>query len=172
MNEAGNKTLIKVEFIVIAVLLLIFLVWTARRCDRTRAAYGAGPVIGDTTAVNYLDSVDILAPAANPAPPASAISADTLQAGNVQIIRERVTPLYITIDGMNVRQGPGVNYGLIDRLPLDEEVYFLEEVTDSTERINLGDTIVEAPWVKIRTRKGREGWVYGAGVAYYRKKSE
>ncbi len=78
--------------------------------------------------------------------------------------------LFITIDGLNLRKTPDLNGDLIVKLPLFEEVFFLNEVTDSTYQINLGYEVAEEPWVKIRTKKGHEGWVYGAGVHYYKKK--
>ncbi len=79
------------------------------------------------------------------------------------------TKLYVIIDGLNVRSKPGLKSSIIDRLPLHAEVFFLNEVTDSTQQINLGDRIANEPWVKIKTPKGRTGWVYGAGVNYYIK---
>jgi hypothetical protein len=78
--------------------------------------------------------------------------------------------LYITIKNLNMRKTPDLNGDLITKLELFEEVFFLNEVTDSTFQINLGYEIANEPWVKIKTKKGQEGWVYGAGVNYYKKK--
>jgi len=48
---------------------------------------------------------------------------------------------------------------------------FLNEVSDSTDIISLGEGIIaNEPWVKVRHYKGNEGWVYGAGVHYYKMK--
>ncbi len=174
MSEGKPISLVKVEFVIGAVLLVVFLIWGMRSCSRNRAGYTSEESAGmqrDSAALR--DSLDAAAAAANAAAQNQAgISRDTIGGGGVQIVRERVTPLYVTIEGLNVRQGPGVKYGVVDRLPLYEEVYFLHEVTDSTEQIDLGSITPEAPWVKIRTRKGREGWVYGVGVSYYKMKLE
>ncbi|MEL6356311.1 MAG: SH3 domain-containing protein, partial [Bacteroidota bacterium] len=67
------------------------------------------------------------------------------------------------------RKGPGLNYPKIDRLALFTEVEYLNEVTDSTFQINLGEVTPDEPWIKILTPTGKEGWVYGAGVNYYRR---
>jgi hypothetical protein len=56
----------------------------------------------------------------------------------------------------------------VARLPLYEEVFFTGEVTDSLYTIDLGEVTPTAPWVKIRMKDGKEGWVFGAGVSYYK----
>ena len=33
-----------------------------------------------------------------------------------------------------------------------------------------GYEIADEPWVKVQHKRGRIGWVYGAGVNYYKKK--
>ncbi|MEM6397239.1 MAG: SH3 domain-containing protein [Bacteroidota bacterium] len=85
-----------------------------------------------------------------------------------EIVRERYTPLYVCVDFANVRSGPGLNHGKIDRLSLYDEVEFMGEKTDSTYRIDLGEVTPDAPWVKVRTESGKEGWIYGACVHYYK----
>jgi hypothetical protein len=71
---------------------------------------------------------------------------------------------------LKVRKFPGLKEEVIGQLPLYEEVTFMDEVTDSSYQINLGYEIADEPWVKIRTKKGTVGWVYGAGVNYYKQK--
>ena len=55
-------------------------------------------------------------------------------------------------------------------LKLNDEVYFLGETTDFKQKINLGDRIAFDPWIKVRAYTGHEGWVYGAGVHYFKPK--
>lgn len=173
MAEQPPGRLIKIEFIISAVILLGILIWGTQRCNRTYT-----DARGDREQAirqAYLDSLEQRLrdrEAAQPSPTVAATPSatlDTIGGGSMRIIRERLTPLYSTIDGLNVRKGPGINYGLVGRLELFEEVAFLNEVTDSTEQINLGSITPDEPWVKIRTRKGREGWVYGAGVDFYKR---
>lgn len=85
-----------------------------------------------------------------------------------EVVRERYTPLFVCVDFANVRSGPGLNHGKVDRLSLYDEVEFLGEKTDSTFRIDLGEVTPDAPWVKVRTKSGKEGWIYGACVHYYK----
>jgi alpha-D-ribose 1-methylphosphonate 5-triphosphate synthase subunit PhnG len=51
---------------------------------------------------------------------------------------------------------------------LYDKVYFLGEMSDSLETIDLGDITTTEPWVKIVDKSGKKGWVYGAGVDYYK----
>ncbi len=163
-KEAGP--LARIEFIVILVFFVGFIIWATGRCSRTQAHYTE-----EAERVALRDSLEAMPPAEEPAPPSpSAATIDTIGSGPTRIIRERQTPLFVTIEGLNVRRGPGLNYDVIDRLPLYSEVNFLNEVTDSLYTLSLGDITPTEPWVKIRTPKGRAGWVFGAGVSYYKKK--
>ncbi|MGB3800765.1 MAG: hypothetical protein WA952_13200, partial [Lewinella sp.] len=61
---------------------------------------------------------------------------------------------------------------IIGRLGLYEPVTYMNEVTDSLFTINLGEVTPTEPWVKIRLESGKQGWVYGAGVSFYKYKLE
>ncbi len=69
-----------------------------------------------------------------------------------------------------MRRAPDLNDDVVDEFELFEEVFFLDEVTNFTQEINLGKEVANEPWVRIQSRQGRSGWVYGAGVNYYKKK--
>lgn len=78
--------------------------------------------------------------------------------------------LYVTIDGLKVRKEPGLKSETVAKLDLYEPVTFLNKKTDWTQEISLGYEKVTDHWVKIRTESGKEGWVFGAGVHYYKMK--
>ena len=82
------------------------------------------------------------------------------------------TTLYSTINGLNVRVQPSLGAPIIARLDLYEPVTYMNEVTDSLYTIDLGDVTPTEPWVKVRLQDGKLGWVYGAGVRYYKYKLE
>ncbi|NJL77473.1 MAG: SH3 domain-containing protein [Saprospiraceae bacterium] len=83
---------------------------------------------------------------------------------------EKSTPLYVTIEGLNLRIEPNVSAEVIAKLPLFEKVYFLNETTDFKKEIDWGNGLVtNEPWIKIRTENGRSGWVYGVGVHFYKR---
>jgi len=69
-----------------------------------------------------------------------------------------------------MRKQPGLKGELVAQLDLYEQVYFLNQKSEKTEEISLGYEKVTDHWVKVRTKSGREGWVFGAGVHYYKMK--
>ncbi|WP_116108415.1 SH3 domain-containing protein [Lewinella sp. IMCC34191] len=91
---------------------------------------------------------------------------------NRAVVVQKETTLYSTIDGLNVRVQPKLGAPIIGRLGLYEPVTYMNEVTDSLFTINLGDVTPTEPWVKIRLESGKQGWVYGAGVSFYKYKLE
>lgn len=80
--------------------------------------------------------------------------------------------LFVTIDGLKVRKEPGLKSETVAKLALYEPVTFLNKKTEWTQEISLGYEKVTDHWVKIKTRSGKEGWVFGAGVHYYKMKRQ
>jgi len=80
------------------------------------------------------------------------------------------TTLYVTVDGWKVRKEPGLKGDPIELLPLYTPVTFLNQKTEWTQEISLGYEKVTDHWVKIRTPTGKVGWVFGAGLHYYKTK--
>lgn len=185
-----NKTKLnpnRVAFAVLSLLMLVFLIWAVRKCGGDDSQYAM--LAEQKARAHYLDSLqraeDSLAIVGAAQAEAEARAAAIARAATQplpgdsvvmaiapQVIQEEVTRLFVTFDGLNVRSGPGLNYGKIDRLKLFDEVIFLGETTDSSYQINLGEITPDEPWVKIKTASNKEGWVYGAGVSYYKKRLE
>lgn len=80
--------------------------------------------------------------------------------------------LFVTIDGLKVRKEPGLKGESVAELKLYEPVTFLNKKTEWTQEISLGYEKVKDHWVKVRTQSGKEGWVFGAGVHYYKMKRQ
>jgi uncharacterized protein YgiM (DUF1202 family) len=105
------------------------------------------------------------APATTTAPkPAPKPAAPAASGGKAQ------TMLYVTIDQLKMRKEPGLKGKSIGQLDLYEQVYFTGQRTEWTQEISLGVEKVKDRWVKVRTKDGKEGWVFGAGVNYYKEK--
>lgn len=79
-------------------------------------------------------------------------------------------PLFVTIDGLKLRKEPGLKGESIEQLKLNEQVTFLNQKTDWSQEINMGEEKVTDYWVKVRTASGKTGWVFGAGLHYYKMK--
>ena len=174
----------KFEMMLLVIFFASFSIWAITKCNRTKKA------LNPTTTV-VTPSKDTTSVAAstdnNELPP---IIIDSTK--DVQVVTEAQKPtkntnspdkkiqkviidraiLYVTIDGLKLRKGPSLDSVTLQKLPLFEKVYFMDEVTDFKQKINLGRKITEEPWVKIKTKKGRTGWVYGAGVHYYKQKQD
>jgi hypothetical protein len=80
--------------------------------------------------------------------------------------------LYVSLEGLNVRKKPGLKSETVAKLTLYEPVTFLNQKTEWTQEISLGSEKVTDHWVKVRTQSGKEGWVFGAGVHYYKMKRQ
>ncbi|MBI5915044.1 MAG: SH3 domain-containing protein [Bacteroidetes bacterium] len=182
----------KVEYIVIGVLALVFLLWTISKCNahkqgaQTTAAAEARedslanasgkpaattaspqqPATGQTaTATQLAVTTAGETTTAAPAPTQQSQPATTPASKEPQLSK-----LYVTIDKLKVRKSPGLKGELLGELKLFDEVYYMNEVTDSSYQVNLGKEMANEPYVKIKTKRGTIGWVYGAGVHYVKKK--
>ncbi len=161
MGKKKKENLLpKFEIGLLLIFVLTFFIWVVPKCGNNKE------LLPDHQAEEIAQPDSLPPQAANPAH-LSDSSKTLLTEPQPQFTR--YTKLYVIIDGLNVRTKPGLRSSIIDRLPLHSEVFFLNEVTDSTQQINLGDRIANEPWIKIKTPKGRTGWVYGAGVNYYLK---
>lgn len=159
--KKAKGILSSVEFIIILVFFIAFLTWVFPKCkgDGDPLPQPISQVDSLAAVQRLLDSVAAITPEpANPATP------------KVEVRTEVLARLYVTIDGLKVRHEPNLKSDMIVQLPLFEEVYFQDEVTEFKDSISLGYEVAYAPWVKIKTRKGHIGWVYGAGVNFYKEK--
>lgn len=170
-SKKKNGILPRFELLLVGVFFTMILIWGVSRCGSTRQQY-----IEDNGLLDQAEEKkpQFESPAArmDPLPPKDSATLQAPTEERTRTIRERYTPLYITVDGMNVRSQPKLNGSIVTRLKLFDEVIFLNEVTDFQQEVNMGDTTTVAPWVKVKTPNGKVGWVYGAGVNYYKSKLE
>lgn len=185
-SKTNNARL--VPFIIMSLVTLIVLFWAMRQCSQNDGEYAMKAE--ENQRRSYLDSLkklenerllqlkmDSIEKAAKaeamlrartmPLPGDSVV-----RTAPAQVVIQKVTTLYSTIDGLNVRSGPSLKNGVLARIPLYEEVTFLGEVTDSLYEIDLGEVTPKAPWVRVELEDGKKGWVYGAGVSYYKTRLE
>ena len=143
----------RTELIILIVLLSFFVLWAFKQCSDS--------IIDPSLELEDSVAVDTL----------GLLKEESITKGvdTVRIVTE-VTVLYVNIDKLKLRESPNLKGELLEELSLGEKVKFGGEVTDSIYTLNLGSIQVSEPWVKIKTWKGRTGWVYGAGVDYYRRK--
>lgn len=180
MSKQKKSMLPNLEIIIILVFFLGFIIWAASKCSATRDSFADEATTENTSDDYNTDSIYFSMPKPLPQkveePSTTATVSGTTTAtskeGKQTVVTEIIPRLYITIDGLNMRSGPHLDSTVIERLKLFEEVGFTGEYTDSTQKINLGKVVADEPWVKVRSKRGKEGWVYGAGVDYKKKKRE
>jgi len=143
MAKRNRRKFWKPEIIIITVFVICFFIWAI-------AKLGLGTMMSDWFADDSTED-QIVA------------TVDTLQTK-----LDELRPIYVTIDNLNMRTEPTLKSSVLKKLPLHERVYFTGIMSDSTMRINIGRVIADEPWVKIIHEDGTEGWLYGAGVQFYR----
>ncbi|MCB0520669.1 MAG: SH3 domain-containing protein [Lewinellaceae bacterium] len=168
----------KIEYIVIGLFALIFLMWAISKCNahKEQAQEEASTEAREDSLANKAIPTAPTTPAVSQTVATNAV-ADTAQARPSQSAAQPAKPaepqgskLYVTIDKLKLRKAPGLKSETIGELKLFDEVYYMDEVTDSTFEVNLGKEIADEPYVKVKTKFGTIGWVYGAGVHYVKKK--
>ncbi len=192
-----NGLLSRMEVLIVGALLLVFLLWAGSRCKETKVPSqdeAQAQTVADSLAnrkkaeTETTASDDILAKALRKKKEEmdAAAKADSIKKAKAVGVSTPAAPaaststanspargkLYITIDKLKLRSKPGLKSKVLGELPLFSEVYFMEEVTDSIYTLSLGKEVANEPYVKVKTKRGTVGWVYGAGVNYYKKKRE
>lgn len=168
MEETRRAPSPRIEIIIIGVFFLIFTFWAFKKCSNTRNTYIQKELREKQRTAEQDSLKKVLQEKRH---------RDSLALQQAATARQTTTgsnglsKLYVSIDGLKMRKSPDLNAEVIEELPLFEEVSFLNEVTEFTQEINLGKAVVKEPWVKIQSRRGRAGWVFGAGVHYYKKKN-
>ncbi|MEL7123422.1 MAG: SH3 domain-containing protein [Bacteroidota bacterium] len=168
MNKTKQKGLLpRVELLVIGVFVLSFMIWAMSKCNRVRDEYAT-----ETLTEEQEEQTEASATASTEPTAQENTSQEQTQQPTPKTIREKYTPLYVTINNFKMRAEPKLSARIVAELKLFEEVIFLNEVTDFKQEINLGFEVANEPWVKVKTERGYVGWVYGAGVHYYKIKRE
>ncbi len=189
----------RIESLVLIICFLAVVVWGVQKCKAKRAGLKPTvaqkeerPIKRDTIYIREGIETGVAPVTANtqaqpyklPANPGEAIQGTTQErttTGRVQqpqqatkpatqTIVKNQTTLYVTIDQLKLRKEPGLKSETIAQLDLYEQVYYLDEKSDYTQEINLGTELVTDYWVKVKTKSGKVGWVFGAGVHYYKQK--
>ena len=135
------------------------------KCSSTQAQYEQAATNDSSTTSTEAKEVEkpvVVAPSTTENKPTEKVKP------KAKVPAEKITVLYVVLDGLKLRKGHHLDSSIVRTLKLNDEVYFLNEVTDFKQEVNLGDRIASEPWIKVRSYTGHEGWVYGAGVNYFK----
>ncbi len=174
-RKKKKSALPAIEVLIIAVFLGSFIIWAVSRCNATKELYELREKLGETegtAATSQPTETTTNQPIANPTT-STAPANQTIAAPQVApAVQPAVyTRLYITIDSLNMRTGPSLDSTIIAKFRIHDEVFYLNNVTEFKEKIFVNGKFENQPWVKVRSRQGKVGWVYGAGVNYYRRQA-
>lgn len=156
------KLLPSIEILIVLVFFVSFILVMLPRCERKKTELQAK---AEKEAIATTTILDSISPPIAPKTPA-------LKLNSPATVTKR-TILYVTIAGMNLRDKPTLSSTVVQKMPLYEQVYFMDEITEFTQELELFEGYeTDEPWIKVKTKEGRVGWLYGAGVHFYRKKFE
>ncbi len=103
--------------------------------------------------------------AASTAPNTEEIS-NPAPAANARVENTAPTELLINLENLRLRATPGEKGKEIGRLAKGTIVVEAGEISDFTTRLKLRGVQFDEPWIKVKTKEGLEGWVYGGGVNF------
>jgi len=165
MSQQGKNKWLKLQLGGILVFFIFFFIWANTRCNSLRQEYKERY----EARLAMQDSLEKQIASQE----AKEDSVLNLQGGSSISEDSPIFPrsvLYVSIEGLKLRKEPGLESEVLTELKLFEQVTFLHEVSDSTIELNLGKAMANGHWVKVRSLKGHEGWVYEPGVYFYRRK--
>ena len=165
-DEGG--VLPKIELLFIFIFFLVFITWAMSKCGSVQKEY-AQDTKQDTPSTEPVKVSDEEKTTETTPKITKTEAPKTVTKAPVKI--EKRTVLYVLLDGLKLRKGHHLDSSIVKTLKLNDEVYYLNETTDFKQKINLGDRVAYEPWVKVRAYTGHEGWVYGAGVHYFKPKA-
>ena len=77
---------------------------------------------------------------------------------------EKRSTLYVWLDNFRMREQPDLSSQVIDMLQFADEVEYLGKVSKTKSTVTIRGKTYEAPWIEIKTKDGKTGWVYSVGL--------
>lgn len=169
-KQAEGGVLPKIELLFIFIFFLVFITWAMSKCGSVQEEYAQENE--KDTALTETTKIPEEKVEKEPAAKLAAAKEPVVAANKTPVVKiEKRTVLYVLLDGLKLRKSHHLDSTVVKTLKLNDEVYFLGKTTDFKQKINLGDRMAFEPWVKVRAYTGHEGWVYGAGVHYFKPKA-
>ncbi len=93
-----------------------------------------------------------------------------MQKNNHTKSEPRTVQIYTWVNKLRIRAQPDTKSDIIAELSEGEALTYLGEKTDFTQKINMRGSVQDEPWLKVQTKTGEIGWVFGGGVKFYSPK--
>lgn len=144
-----------IELFGIGLFLFAFMLYGLSKCFKSPEPERHAVVVEETTDSTSQATENTSAVNAPPLPPRQIDTSSFKQ------------KLYILVDSLRIRKDPQIGGELVGYLRRGEEVTDMGERT-AFEKIRVDvDNYVTAPWIKIKTKKGLEGWAFAAYMQFY-----
>jgi hypothetical protein len=179
-----------INFYIIVGVAAILVFWSISRCNSKKAALEAARNAPDSLGLNSKPNTQpgqsaskpgTTTPGAKPSAqssakpnspaasqPASSPSPAASPAGNSPAPAATGQKLYAVMDSLKVRADANRNGSVLAVARKGEELDFLGK-TGPVDKIKINGNMTEEPWLQVRTKGGKTGWVYGALVRPYKK---
>ncbi len=167
-KQDDGGVLPKIELLFIFIFFLVFITWAMSKCGSIQEEYAQETT--DNTSLRETTNVPEKEKEVAKPTVTETVEKPLAATSKVPAKIEKRTVLYVLLDGLKLRKGHHLDSAIVKTLKINDEVYFLGQTTDFKQKINLGDRVAFDPWVKVRAYTGHEGWVYGAGVHYFKPK--
>lgn len=137
-----------VELIGIGLLLFAAMMYGLSKCSSDKKTTKAPITINDSLSIAQNSSTPV-------------------EDEKVNALRRR---LYVVMDSLRMRRAPDKDSASIRFLPYGEELIDMGVYeNEQTIKISPENSVTE-PWIKVKAKDGKIGWVFGAGVRIYPKK--
>ncbi len=170
-------TLRNLDKLIIVIVAAIVLMWVFRRCSgrsaasvppaTTQTAPGTTPVANTqnqgTTAT--ATSQPTAAPVTSSTPPAP----KPTSSAPVAQPKSTGTTMYVVIDSMKLRKEPTLDGQVLQLMRKGDGVTLNGERSKNIYKLKIDDVTYQEPWIKVTTKSGKTGWIYGAGLRAYKK---
>ena len=154
-------------------MTLIFMIWSFGKCSSLSKYKQQEPVEQTTPAAQDLtNQQNTTQPTAQPqaTTPQTTQPVAPVQSQPTRVIIEDKPTVYVMVEGLKLRDKPGLSgTKVLGQLPLNTALSFLGEQTDFKDKITIGETTYNEPWIRVKTKDNAfQGWVFGGGVRPYK----
>ncbi|CAA6827682.1 MAG: Unknown protein [uncultured Thiotrichaceae bacterium] len=85
----------------------------------------------------------------------------------VEAVQSGSIDIKVILNTVNMRAEPSMNSEVISKLAKDENITWLEQISETTSPVKLRGVRYNDPWLYVNTKDGVKGWVYAATVATF-----
>lgn len=160
-DDSGSSSslpqLRRMDWLILGLFVFSLILWGVTQCGGDEESSAEGDTaVADSTLTG--------------AAPVAATPSSPTNASNVPETVYMERSLYVIIDSLSMRTGPYLDSTRVDYLREGQELYDMGEITEFAQSIRISaDEIRTEPWVKVKTKKGKVGWVFGAGLHFYKR---